>query len=241
MWACWSSYARCAASRRSSLIAIDIGQGEPLTGILCPTILVQVTGLPWTGQTYPNTCDLGLAPSSFYQPVEDEWDTWVYDASVKYRLSDDTMVYVRAASGYRPGGTQAVAFAPSYDSDSLVNYEIGLKTTFLDGRARVNVAAYHIDWKDIQLTAYTPDFVGYTVNGGYAQYAVADRRYCFRLPAGFGDLEIVPRERTPAAMTAGATLGEVHTALGSGPATLPERAALTGRAGRPPPLPGAAL
>ncbi len=35
-------------------------------------------------------------------------------------------------------------------------------------------------------------FTGYTVNGGYAQYAVADRRYCFRLPAGFGDLEAAP-------------------------------------------------
>ena len=35
-------------------------------------------------------------------------------------------------------------------------------------------------------------FTGYTVNGGYAQYAVADRRYCFRLPASFGDLEAAP-------------------------------------------------
>jgi propanol-preferring alcohol dehydrogenase len=35
-------------------------------------------------------------------------------------------------------------------------------------------------------------FTGYTLNGGYAQYAVADRRYCFRLPAGFGDLEAAP-------------------------------------------------
>jgi outer membrane receptor protein involved in Fe transport len=103
-----------------------------------------------------------------YATAELNEDVFNWLTSADYRLSDDTMVYVRAASGYRPGGTQAVAFAPSYDSDSLVNYEIGLKTTFLDGRARVNVAAYHIDWKDIQLTAYTPDFVGYTVNGGEA-------------------------------------------------------------------------
>ncbi|MCC7198095.1 MAG: TonB-dependent receptor [Gammaproteobacteria bacterium] len=92
--------------------------------------------------------------------------TWL--ASADYRFNDDVMAYVRAASGYRPGGVQAVSFAPSYDSDSLVNYELGLKSTFLDGRARVNLAAYHIDWKDIQLTAYTPEFVGYTVNGGKA-------------------------------------------------------------------------
>ena len=35
-------------------------------------------------------------------------------------------------------------------------------------------------------------FTGYTVNGGYAQYAVADRRYCFRMPSGFTDLEAAP-------------------------------------------------
>jgi len=35
-------------------------------------------------------------------------------------------------------------------------------------------------------------FTGYTRNGGYAQYAVADRRYCFRLPSRFGDLEAAP-------------------------------------------------
>jgi propanol-preferring alcohol dehydrogenase len=35
-------------------------------------------------------------------------------------------------------------------------------------------------------------FTGYTVNGGYAQYAVADRRYCFRMPPGFRDLEAAP-------------------------------------------------
>jgi len=35
-------------------------------------------------------------------------------------------------------------------------------------------------------------FTGYTLPGGYAEYAVADRRYCFRLPDRFGDLEAAP-------------------------------------------------
>jgi propanol-preferring alcohol dehydrogenase len=35
-------------------------------------------------------------------------------------------------------------------------------------------------------------FTGYTIDGGYAQYAVADRRYCFRVPSRFGDLEAAP-------------------------------------------------
>jgi propanol-preferring alcohol dehydrogenase len=37
-----------------------------------------------------------------------------------------------------------------------------------------------------------PQFTGYTIDGGYAEYAVADSRYCFRLPAGFSDIELAP-------------------------------------------------
>ena len=35
-------------------------------------------------------------------------------------------------------------------------------------------------------------FTGYTLNGGYAEYAVADSRYCFALPDNFGDTEAAP-------------------------------------------------
>ncbi len=37
-----------------------------------------------------------------------------------------------------------------------------------------------------------PKFTGYTLDGGYAEYTVADRRYCFRLPEGYGDAEAAP-------------------------------------------------
>jgi propanol-preferring alcohol dehydrogenase len=38
----------------------------------------------------------------------------------------------------------------------------------------------------------TPKFTGYDVDGGFAEYAVADARYCFALPAGLGDTEAAP-------------------------------------------------
>jgi propanol-preferring alcohol dehydrogenase len=37
-----------------------------------------------------------------------------------------------------------------------------------------------------------PQFTGCTIDGGYADYVVADSRYCFRLPAGFSDIELAP-------------------------------------------------
>ena len=35
-------------------------------------------------------------------------------------------------------------------------------------------------------------FTGYTLDGGYAEYAVADERYCFPLPEGYPDLQAAP-------------------------------------------------
>jgi propanol-preferring alcohol dehydrogenase len=35
-------------------------------------------------------------------------------------------------------------------------------------------------------------FTGYTLDGGYAEYSVADQRYCFPLPEGYPDLQAAP-------------------------------------------------
>jgi len=35
-------------------------------------------------------------------------------------------------------------------------------------------------------------FTGYTIDGGYAEYTVADQRYCFPIPTGYPDLQAAP-------------------------------------------------
>jgi propanol-preferring alcohol dehydrogenase len=37
-----------------------------------------------------------------------------------------------------------------------------------------------------------PDFTGYTLDGGYAEYALADERYCFPIPGAYSDAEAAP-------------------------------------------------
>jgi propanol-preferring alcohol dehydrogenase len=37
-----------------------------------------------------------------------------------------------------------------------------------------------------------PQFTGYTLDGGYAEFAVADRRYCFPIPEGYSDAAAAP-------------------------------------------------
>ncbi|WP_198683508.1 TonB-dependent receptor [Peristeroidobacter agariperforans] len=85
-------------------------------------------------------------------PGESDEDVFTYAVSPRWHLTDDTMIYARVATGYRPGGPNTIVpgMPPSVDADELTNYELGLKSIFMDGRALMNAAVFYIDWQDIQ-------------------------------------------------------------------------------------------
>jgi iron complex outermembrane recepter protein len=99
---------------------------------------------------------------------------FTYSIAPRWHVSNDTMVYARIASGYRPGGPNALppgtpsGVAHSFEADSTVNYEIGTRTSFLDNRLSVDVAAFVIDWTKIQLLEIVENF-GVNANGGSAR------------------------------------------------------------------------
>lgn len=97
-------------------------------------------------------------------------DVVTYMVSPRFRPTDDTMLYARVASGYRPGGPNPAlaGLEPSFDADRLVNYEVGAKADFLQRRASVDLALFYIDWTDIQLQLNTPTNIVYRANGGNA-------------------------------------------------------------------------
>jgi outer membrane receptor protein involved in Fe transport len=84
------------------------------------------------------------------------------------------MMYARLATGYRPGGPNvlppnATPDVPrQYGSDKTTNIELGVRSTLVDGRLSVDLAAYHVDWKDIQLLEVISGF-GINANGGTAR------------------------------------------------------------------------
>lgn len=82
--------------------------------------------------------------------------TW--SASARFHPDNRSTVYLRAASGYRPGGPNVPLpnVPPSYKADRLVNYEVGYKASLLDGALDLDLAAFYIDWSDIQITVVAP-------------------------------------------------------------------------------------
>jgi iron complex outermembrane receptor protein len=101
-------------------------------------------------------------------------DVFTYSFAPRWHVDANTMVYARVATGYRPGGPNAQPIAPppgfpqEYGADKTVNLELGVRSTQLDGRLSIDVAAFHVDWKDIQLFE-TVDNLGVNANGGKAR------------------------------------------------------------------------
>ncbi|MBT4522632.1 MAG: TonB-dependent receptor [Halieaceae bacterium] len=80
--------------------------------------------------------------------------------SVSYNFTDDVMAYGLYTVGYRPGGTNRSRGQPffpnNYTADEMVNYEIGIRSTIMDGAGRFNATAYYMDWEDYQLEVVDP-------------------------------------------------------------------------------------
>lgn len=82
---------------------------------------------------------------------------WSLKMLASHRFGPQVMGYAQASQGFRPGGINTVPGLPpnlaAYGSDSLWNYELGLKSAWLDNRLALNTALYRIDWRDMQYTA----------------------------------------------------------------------------------------
>ncbi len=99
-------------------------------------------------------------------------NVFTFSAAPQFEISDQATVYARVAKGFRPGGPNVLApGAPAnlgtYASDSLISYELGVKAETADRSFSIDIAAFHIDWKDIQVFGQINNF-GVNFNGGKA-------------------------------------------------------------------------
>jgi iron complex outermembrane receptor protein len=114
-------------------------------------------------------------------------------ANLTWHITPDVMAYSTFSQGFRPGGFNRTAspngvvslagVAPytagdkttdqlnkpsGYNSDSLTNVELGVKSEFLDHRVQVNGSIYKMKWSNVQLPLFDPVHLGNTtfdVNG----------------------------------------------------------------------------
>ncbi|MEX2495766.1 MAG: TonB-dependent receptor [Woeseia sp.] len=103
-----------------------------------------------------------------------EQDDVILKGSLSFRPTDDSLFYLTYAEGFRPGGFNRIDSAgvpKTYVSDEVTNYELGWKTTLLDGAMRFNGSIYRIDWDGVQvgITDFNISVITFTTNAADAE------------------------------------------------------------------------
>ena len=85
--------------------------------------------------------------------------------TLSWRPTSTGTYYLRASTGYRPGGLQAPLQSSllvpnpnatsTFGSDNLESYELGYKGSYLDHHLNVGLDGYDIEWHHMQLYTYT--------------------------------------------------------------------------------------
>ena len=120
---------------------------------------------------------------------------WLPKFAIDYRFTQDFMGYASISRGYTSGGfntrSTSVLGLP-YDLEYSWNYEAGVKSSWLDNRLILNLAAFYIDWKDKQVaTSIAPQTIiiknaAESTSMGFEVEAMARPATGLELTAGFG-------------------------------------------------------
>jgi len=134
---------------------------------------------------FGNTDAVFLSASSDFES-ERTFTDFSPRVALNYAVNEDMNVYASFGSGFKAGSFDPrganfsspeveEGFAP----EQLDSYEAGLKATWLDGRARTNIAVFYSEYKDMQIPGSLPidtdndgvndGFVGTVTNAGKAE------------------------------------------------------------------------
>lgn len=134
-------------------------------------------------------------------------------AGVRFAWSDTASVYATISKGYKAGGDStgnntnldgSPAVDVPFDEETLWNYEVGVKTEFLERRVRLNASVFYLDWEGLQVEAFrflTPG----DLSSNFEQTVNVDAK-------GKGaEIELVARATE--GLTIGASLGYLDTEI----------------------------
>lgn len=130
----------------------SIGHGAPKPEQIYADIGAQAAinaGLPYDNGTHEGIGD----QACWTRQVNDYSATWKNTSGLlryEYDLQSDVMGYASAATGFKSGHIQDRGNEAK--PEEVINYELGLKSTLLDGNMRLNAALYQADYTNLQFS-----------------------------------------------------------------------------------------
>ena len=163
-----------------------------------------------TGTTYPGATTGGRVNSGYpaLPDIEQEWGRFTGRAVLDWKpdlgFTDDTLIYLSAARGYKGGGTNPprvdfnpevvqYQFLPQTFRPEYVNaFEIGTKNSFDGGRFTFNATGFYYDYKDYQVSQIV-DRIAFNENFDATSWGLEFETAwrpsrAFRMDANFGYL-----------------------------------------------------
>jgi iron complex outermembrane recepter protein len=139
---------------------------------------------------------------------KENWDQTTFAGTLNYFFNDDINVYGKISEGYAAGiynpGTVGRGVGPAdptaalipADPEETTAYELGLKSTLLDGRIRFNAAVFLNDNQNLQSTDFV-DGVRRTINSGESETtgveldftALLGENWMFNATYGYSDTD----------------------------------------------------
>ncbi len=91
------------------------------------------------------------------QQLNDSWSALTPKLGLEVRPADNVMLYGAVTAGYKSGGYNSLSLQPAFDEETVTSYEVGVKTSLADRKVRINAAAFHYDYDDLQVSVLYPD------------------------------------------------------------------------------------
>ena len=96
---------------------------------------------------------------------EEEWSEFTPRMGARYAFNDDVMAFFTYSKGYRSGGfngrvNSVIEAREAFDPETVDNYELGIKSEWLDNRLRINANIFFMEYEDKQEELQLPDSSG---------------------------------------------------------------------------------
>jgi len=103
---------------------------------------------------------LFIPNGAFNTSNSETWNRFTPRAVLAYKFNDELNSYLSYSEGFKSGGfdgspKNAAAVVP-FEPEKVKNYEVGLKGRFFDNRLTTDLAAFFIDFTDLQLQGFDP-------------------------------------------------------------------------------------
>ncbi|TFH68813.1 hypothetical protein E3W66_02350 [Gammaproteobacteria bacterium LSUCC0057] len=133
------------------------------------------------GESYVTNAETLDLPerANYGDSFEEDFSNLSGKLTAQYFINDDTNVYATYSTGYRSGGFNgdvynfATGAADAFDEETITSMELGLKTTFWDGKAQLNGAIFSYSYDDMQVSTLEAD--GGSISSSIANAGQADR------------------------------------------------------------------